>query len=169
MLRLSKLTDYGIVLLARLAKSSDDTGPGDEAAPHNARELAAEVDLPAPVVSKVLKLLAREGVLESHRGAKGGYVLARSPQRITVAEVIDALEGPVAITECAVGPSVCLHELRCAVRDPITTINQVVRDALRAVTLADLIDPEFGSAHLAADPLRVHERTSSATARAIPE
>ena len=154
MFRLSKITDYGIVLLAHLAKGAD--GTASPAEPHNARELAEAVDLPAPVVSKVLKGLARGGVLESQRGSKGGYALARPPQRINVAEVIDALEGPVAITECAAGPFVCSHEGSCAVRDPITVINGVVRDALRAVTLADLVDPTFGSgSRFANDPLAV--------------
>ena len=171
MFRLSKITDYGIVLLAHLAKGApaDAALGASEPEPHNARELAADVDLPVPVVSKVLKLLARGGILESQRGSKGGYALARPAQRITVAEVIDALEGPVAITECAVGPSVCLHEVRCAVRDPITTINQVVRDALRAVTLADLVDPHFGASHFASDALRLLERTPGTPPRARAE
>jgi len=166
MFRLSKITDYGIVLLAHLAKEPASASDID---PHNARALAADVDLPVPVVSKVLKLLARHGVLESQRGSKGGYALARSPEHITVSEVIDALEGPVAITECALGPSVCLHEVRCAVRDPITTINKFVRDSLRSVTLADLVDPGFGAAHFTSDPLRLLESSPRAASRARAE
>jgi FeS assembly SUF system regulator len=136
MFRLSKITDYGIVLLARLARDTEGTT-------HNARELAAEVDLPAPVVSKILKLLAREGVLESHRGAKGGYVLTRRPEDVTVAEMIRVLEGPVALTECSVAPSSCEHETNCAVRDPWRIISGVVEEALSTITLADLNDRSF--------------------------
>lgn len=136
MFRLSKITDYGIVLLARLARDT-------EATTHNARELAAEVDLPAPVVSKILKLLAREGVLESRRGAKGGYALVRQPEDLTVAEMIRVLEGPVALTQCSITPSSCEHETNCAVREPWRIISGVVEDALSTITLADLNDRSF--------------------------
>ena len=136
MFRLSKITDYGIVLLARLARDT-------EATTHNARELAAEVDLPAPVVSKILKLLAREGVLESRRGAKGGYALVRQPEDVSVAEMIRVLEGPVALTQCSVAPSSCEHETNCAVREPWQIISGVVEEALSTITLADLNDRSF--------------------------
>ena len=138
MLRLSKLTDYGIVLLAHLAREQ-------AGATHNAREVASAVDLPIPVVSKILKALARKGLLESQRGAKGGYALARSPADVTVAEMIAALEGPLAITECNVGPNLCQHEGLCSMRDPWRLINRVVEEALIRITLADLIDPGFPS------------------------
>jgi FeS assembly SUF system regulator len=134
--RLSKLTDYGIVLLAHLARDSE--GPI-----HNARELADDADLPLPVVSKVLKVMTRHGVLESQRGAKGGYALARPPHEITVAEMIGALEGPVALTECAAAELLCPHEGNCTVRGPWQLINGVVHDSLTRITLADLIDPTF--------------------------
>ena len=84
-------------------------------------------------------------MLESRRGAHGGYALARPAHRISVAAVIDALEGPVAITECARGPSLCSHEGTCAVRDPIHVLNDVVSKALSTISLADLIDPQFGT------------------------
>jgi FeS assembly SUF system regulator len=136
MFRLSKITDYGIVLLARLARDTAGTT-------HNARELAAEVDLPAPVVSKILKLLARAGVLESHRGAKGGYTLLRQPHDLTVAEMIRVLEGPVALTQCSAASSSCEHETNCAVRDPWRVISGVVEEALSTITLEDLNDRSF--------------------------
>ena len=106
--------------------------------PHNAREVAAEAKLPLPVVSKLLKALAREGLLESHRGAKGGYTLARRPESISAAEMITALEGPIGLTECSVHPGTCIQEPSCHVREPWQRINRVVRDALTEVTLADL-------------------------------
>ena len=138
MFRLSKITDYGIVILAHLAK-------GDPAATQNAREVATAVELPFPVVGKILKSLARRGVLQSHRGSKGGYALLRPPCEITVTDMVSALDGPVALTECNVGPQLCQHEQTCPVRDPWHVINRVVEVALSKITLADLIDPAFSA------------------------
>ncbi|HME70865.1 MAG TPA: SUF system Fe-S cluster assembly regulator [Myxococcota bacterium] len=138
MIRMSKLTDYGIVLLAELGSQHD-------AAPHNARELSLRTHLPLPVVSKLLKALAREGVLLSHRGVKGGYSLSRRPEEISVAEVIRVLEGPIALTECGTHPGLCAQEQLCQVRTPWQRINEVIRDALSQVTLAELIAPTPGS------------------------
>ena len=134
MIRLSRISDYGIVLMAHLAGLEDDQ-------PHNAREIASEAGLPLPVVSKVLKGLAREGLLVSPRGAKGGYGLARPPEQITADEMIEALEGPIGLTECAVHPGECAQEPSCGVREPWQRINAVVRSALTGVTLADLAQP----------------------------
>ncbi len=130
MIRLSRITDYGIVLMAHLA--------GCAGGPRNAREVAEETQLPAPVVSKILKLLAREGLLASHRGSKGGYSLARRPDEIDAAEIITALEGPIGLTECTVHPGQCVQESSCHVREPWQRINAVVREALANVRLADL-------------------------------
>ena len=132
MFKLSKTTDYGIVLMARLASDT-------QALPQNARELAAEVELPVPMVSKVLKALAKEGLLVSQRGAKGGYRLAREPRELSVAEMIRVLEGPLALTDCAIGPARCEHESGCAVREPWQQISRVVEDALADISLADLV------------------------------
>lgn len=134
MLRLSKLADYGVVLMAELAR--DPAG-----STQNARELAERTHLPFPMVGKVLKTLAREGLLISHRGAKGGYGLARSAEQISVAKVIAALEGPVALTECGATPGVCEHEPGCNVRTPMERITAVVADSLERVSLADLVHP----------------------------
>lgn len=134
MIRLSRLTDYGIVLMAHLATR---TGEGAQAA----RELSFETGLPLPVVSKILKCLARGGLLASHRGAKGGYALARPARRITVPEMIRVLEGPIGLTECTQHPGACPQEASCHVREPWQRINDVVRTALANVTLADLVAP----------------------------
>jgi FeS assembly SUF system regulator len=138
--RLSKTTDYGIVLMAQLASSPDR-------APQNARELAQSSDLPIPMVSKILKALAREGLLVSHRGSKGGYHLARLPEELTVSEMVRVLEGPVALTDCAAGPSLCSHELLCSVREPWQVISRVVEQALADVTLADLVKRRASGLH----------------------
>jgi FeS assembly SUF system regulator len=138
--RLSKITDYGIVLLAHLASVDDDH-------PRNARELANEADLPHPVASKILKSLARRGLLTSHRGSKGGFSLVRPADQIHVAEIIEALEGPVALTECSVSIDACSHAPRCRVRDPWQIINRVVQDSLTQITLADLASPSSAYDH----------------------
>jgi FeS assembly SUF system regulator len=134
MIRLSRISDYGIVLMTQLAVRGD-------AAPCNAREVAAEAQLPLPVVSKILKSLARQGLLVSHRGAKGGYSLARGPERITAAEMIAALDGPIGLTECTIHPGQCDQEPSCHVREPWQRINAVVQRALASVTLAELAQP----------------------------
>jgi FeS assembly SUF system regulator len=132
MLRMSRITDYGIVLLAHLASAP-------EGQVHNARELAESAGLPLPVVSKILKALTREGLLHSQRGAKGGYALSRPAAEISVAAVIDALEGPIAITECGVQPGACERESRCAVHAPWQRINRAVRQTLEGVPLSELL------------------------------
>ena len=136
MFRLSKITDYGIVLLVNLARTTIES-------PRNARELAEEVDLPLPVVSKTLKALARQGLLTSQRGARGGFLLSRDAENISVANMIEALEGPVALTECNLSVGACAHEIRCQVRDPWQVINSVVHDALSQITLSDLARSRF--------------------------
>ncbi len=134
MLRMTKQADYGIVLMTYLASQ-----PTRRIA---APELAAETSLPLPTVSKILKLLCREGLLESHRGVKGGYSLARHPQQITVAAMISALDGPIAVTECIEDtPGVCSQESNCRLRANWQLINQAMRQALEGISLAELINP----------------------------
>jgi FeS assembly SUF system regulator len=150
MFRLSKLTDYGIVILAELALSAPDgeSAPAGDPRPSlNARELAEHVDLPLPVVSKVLKALTRAEILDSQRGTKGGYSLARKPEDLTVTDMIAALDGPVALTQCSEGPSICDHEATCAIKSPWQVINDVVQNALASITLADLTNPGFAAQH----------------------
>lgn len=134
MIRITKQTDYGIVLLTHLA-----TTPERQV---NAPELAGETRLPLPMVSKILKLLVREGVLVSHRGVKGGYGLARAPEEISMAEVISALEGPIAITECIDEHSGCTHEPFCGVRGRWHRINTALREALEGITLGEMADTQ---------------------------
>ena len=136
MFRLSRGTDYGIRILAHLAHD-------EQQVTHNAREVAESLRLPAPMVSKVMKSLVRGGVLESHRGPGGGFRLAQRPDDLTVADMIAVLEGPVALTECQVSTSLCQHEGNCSVQEPWSVINRSVRDTLEAITLSDLIDPQF--------------------------
>ena len=134
MIRLSRLSDYGIVLMACLAEQPAESQL-------SAREIAERTQLPLPVVSKILKALTREGLLHSQRGPHGGYSLARRPDHINVVEMITALEGPIGLTECTLHPGQCLQEASCHVRKPWQRINHVVRSALARVTLAELASP----------------------------
>ncbi len=132
MIRLSKLTDYGIVLMTRFAV---------DGAVHTARELADDTGVPLPTVSKILKALAHEELLASHRGVKGGYNLARPAQEISVAQIISVFE-PIAMTECtSIGPSFCELEPTCPVRGNWQKIGLAIRNALADLTLADMTSP----------------------------
>jgi FeS assembly SUF system regulator len=130
---MAKLTDYGIVLLTQFAVRQDATSM-------TAREIASATKLPLPTVGKLLKQLSHNGLLSSHRGTKGGYSLARLAREITVAQIIEALEGPMALTECQ-APGVCEQEHFCSVKPNWLVINRTVRDALSNVTLADMTRP----------------------------
>ena len=140
MIRLTKLADYGIVLMTRLAAAP-------RGSVHTARGLAASAGVPLPTVAKILKALAHptpDGgpLLVSHRGVGGGFALVRDPERISVAEVIAALEGPIAITEClGEAPGTCELEAGCPVRSNWDRINRVVREALERLSIAEMARP----------------------------
>ena len=134
MLRVTKLADYGIIILTYLASHGGRT--------FNARDIAAGARLPLPVVSKILKLLARNGLLASRRGIKGGFGLARKPETISVAQIIRALEGPIAVTECTDRINGdCGLETGCPVRTNWHLINQAIHQALEKITLAEMTQP----------------------------
>lgn len=133
MLRLSKLTDYGTVVLAEMAR--------DPQRLYTAAELATALHLAAPTVSKLLKLFAKAGLVTSQRGAKGGYSLARPAEEITAVHIIDAIEGPVAITQCSMSHSRCGIEAVCGIGHNWQRISLAIRDALKGVTLAQLARP----------------------------
>ncbi|HBB41033.1 MAG: SUF system Fe-S cluster assembly regulator [Nitrospirae bacterium CG18_big_fil_WC_8_21_14_2_50_70_55] len=155
MLRISKLADYGTMVMVKIA-----------AAPfrlHTAAEVAEESRIPLPTVAKLLKGLTRKGLVASRRGALGGYRLARPPEEITIAHVITALEGPVTVTACSDGEGLCDHEATCATRAPWMRVNEIVQAALEGVTLADMVaaSPLHGSTH----PLELHPVAASRTQR----
>lgn len=133
MLRLSKLTDYGMVVMAALADAEDDT--------RNAADLAAATGVALPTVRKLLKRLNRGGLVNSARGARGGYRLARPADDISIADVIAALEGPVSLTECAAHDGLCSMESVCRLRGHWRVINDAIRDALADVSVADMNRP----------------------------
>lgn len=135
MLRIGKITDYGIVVASRLAGATPSGS-------HSVRDIAIMTAVPQPTVSKVLKQLARAGIVTSARGANGGYRLSRPAEQISVVQVIEALEGPIAVTECSgEARGVCTHEARCGVRANWERINQAVYQALSGISLADMTRP----------------------------
>ena len=153
MLRISKLTDYGTVLLAHLARNPD--------AVCSAAEVSVQTGIALPTVSKLLKSLARSGLVTSTRGANGGYQLAREAATISAAEIIDALEGPVSITECSAAESHCDIEAVCSVGGAWQRINVAIRKALQEVSLVDLLrtqspTPRF---HFAGTPIHVEKKS----------
>ena len=130
MLRMSKLTDYGTMVLAQLAASD----PGWT----TAGQVADATHLGQPTVSKLLKALVHAGLVVSTRGVQGGYALARPPASISAAEILDAREGPVAISECSSSSGGCDLESYCRVGTAWQRINHSIRKALESVSLADL-------------------------------
>lgn len=142
MLKITRQTDYAVMILTRFAQE----GP---ARIHNARDLSEETEVPPPMASKILKILAREGLLISQRGVKGGYRLARPASQVTIGEVIRAIEGPVAITECVeAAPGDCDKESWCPVRSNWQRINDAVEAAVEAISLEEMARPLdlFGAA-----------------------
>lgn len=133
MLRISKLADYGTLAISYLALEPEES--------RTANEIAAAIRVATPTVSKILKLLARKGLLVSLRGAGGGYRLALRPGRISVARVIEAVEGPFAFTECSETPCHCVQEPHCPIGSNWRRINRDIRKVFESVTLADMVRP----------------------------
>ena len=132
MLRITKEADYGIMLLVCIAER-----PSGEI--HTARQAAEWTGLPLPMVSKILRSLAREQILTSHRGVSGGYSLNRSPASTSVAEVIRALEGPISMVQCGSDPGACDQEAVCPTRVNWTRISQEVEQALERVPISEML------------------------------
>jgi FeS assembly SUF system regulator len=132
MLRISKLTDYAILMMVELARDGEML---------SAHALAERIHVEVPTASKVLKLLAGNELLESYRGANGGYRVSRTAAEISVAEVIAAIEGPIAMTECSVEEGLCAQEDNCGLRSNWQRISLAVAQALRDVSLAEMSAP----------------------------
>jgi FeS assembly SUF system regulator len=130
MIRLSRLADYAVLLMSRMANTPDRV--------HNAVDIAEATGLPAPTVCKLLATLAREGLLKSVRGAKGGYGLAMPAREISVAKIIAAIDGPIAITHCIEHPGSCDVETLCPSRYGWQAINRAVQQALEGVSLSEI-------------------------------
>ncbi|WP_245752801.1 SUF system Fe-S cluster assembly regulator [Methylophaga sulfidovorans] len=152
---MGKLTDYGIVMMSHFASNLQ--------VQHSAHAIAEAVKVPLPTVRKVLKLLSHSGLLKSERGAMGGYSLSRQPDDITVAEIITAIEGPIALTECVSTDSHCDQETHCAVQTNWSKINDAVFHALDEVKLSDMLSPQsslgFSPIRFYSSYNRMHETT----------
>lgn len=133
MLRISKMTDYAIMVMVELSASRGEV--------LSAHALTDRSRLELPTVSKVLKLLVKTGLVVSYRGASGGYSLERDAQDISVAEIIAAIEGPIAITECGVEEGLCAQEAICGLRGNWQRISVAVAEAMESVSLAEMAQP----------------------------
>ena len=134
MFKISRMTDYGVVVMAQLAQASD-------AVVVTAPDLAGAAGLPAPSVAKILKRLTRSGLVTSHRGINGGYALSRPAGEVNVADIIAAVEGPVAVTACVDGAEGCLVESLCPIRGCWDRVNAAVMRTLESMTLAEIAAP----------------------------
>jgi FeS assembly SUF system regulator len=135
MLRLTRLTDYGILLLTHIA--------ADETQLYASNDLSNATHIPSPTVSKVLQALLGAGLLESIRGAKGGYRLARPAREVSVREIIDCFEGNIALTECNLDAGACEQSPFCSTEKNWKKINEAVRGALDSISLKDMTEKDF--------------------------
>lgn len=134
MLRVSRLTDYATVVMTCIAAHPTEV--------LSTVQIADEARLELPTVSKLLKALSHAALVESFRGVNGGYRLARPASEISLAEIVEALEGPIGMTECSVAEGQCDRESQCGVRGSWQLVNNVLDNALRAVSLADMLKPQ---------------------------
>ncbi len=139
MIRIGKLTDYAMLILTQLAR--------DPASILSATVLADALSLPLPTVSKILKMLSDAALVTSVRGADGGYRLARAAHSMTVMDVIAAMEGQLAMTECCESTSLCAIDHVCTMRENWRIINVMVQSLLARFTILDMIDPLFALKH----------------------
>ena len=131
MLRLSKKADYALIAMKHLALRGNRGSS-------SAREIAALYDIPIELMAKVLQRLVQRGLLVSQQGPRGGYQLARVPAQITVADVIQAIEGPVMVTACSTDEGPCEQFSKCNVRDPLYRVRDRILAALGECTIAEL-------------------------------
>jgi FeS assembly SUF system regulator len=132
MLRLSKKADYALIAMKHLTRK------GADAHSSSAREIAEQYDIPIELMAKVLQRLVRTGLLVSTQGTRGGYALSREASSISVAEVIQAIDGPLTVTACSDGNSDCDQYSKCNVRDPLWQIRERIVAALGTVTISEM-------------------------------
>ena len=139
MLRLSKKADYALMAMKHLALKTD-LGSAS-----SAREIAEQYDIPIELMAKVLQRLVRSGLLASHHGTRGGYQLSRPADAISVADVIQAIDGPLRVTACSTDDEQCDQFAKCNVRDPLWRIKERILDALRSCTIAEIAGDGTGT------------------------
>jgi FeS assembly SUF system regulator len=131
MLRLSKKADYALIAMKHLAQKREVTST-------SAREIAEQYDIPIELMAKVLQRLVRTGLLTSQQGTRGGYALSRPSTSISVADVIQAIDGPFAVTACSTDNNDCEQFSKCSIRDPLWRIKERILAALGTVSLAEM-------------------------------
>jgi len=131
MLRLSKKADYALIAMKHLAIRPD-------AGSASAREVAEQYDIPVELMAKVLQRLARRGLVTSHQGTRGGYRLARAASIISVADIIQAIDGPLTVTACSTEAENCEQYAKCSVRDPLWRIRERILSALATCSLQEV-------------------------------
>lgn len=149
MLKLSKKVDYGLMSLMHLAKRTDRTS-------WSAREIAENYDIPLELLAKILQRLVQKGLLVSHPGTHGGYSLGRPANRISAAEVIEAIEGPLSLTNCVSDDGVCGQFEKCNVKSPLQRLNDIVVHTFRNLTIEEMSQQQrldFNAALLAESKL----------------
>jgi FeS assembly SUF system regulator len=152
MLRLSKKADYALIAITHLTLKSGSS---------SAREIAEQFDIPVELMAKVLQRLTRRGLLTSQQGTRGGYQLARAASGISIADVIQAIDGPVAVTACSAHAERCGQFAKCNVRDPLWKIREIIVSALKATTVSELAKEGMVSGALTpAMPVFVHASRS---------
>lgn len=132
MLRITKETDYGILVLACFAKYAQNRAL-------TTRQITEYTGIPYRMVCKILNLLTRNGLLVSQRGVKGGYQLVKSPQEISLEEAISVIEGPITLTECTKSTCDCMALERCFIQEPWLVINRALRAAFQGMTIASMV------------------------------
>ncbi len=135
MLRLSKKVDYGLMALMHLARHGD-------ASSWSAREMAETYDIPGGLLAKVLQRLAQDGFIASQHGKKGGYTLARPASQISVAEIVQAIDGTLSLTECSSDDGNCLQFETCNVKSPLQRLHDRVVRMLSTLTIAQMVEQE---------------------------
>jgi Rrf2 family protein len=143
MLRLSKKADYALIAMKHLAQH----GPGSQST--SAREIAEQYDIPIELLAKVLQRLVRTGLLVSTQGTRGGYALSRAAKAISVADVIQAIDGPLTVTACSTSNSECEQYSKCSIRDPLWQIRERIVAALGDVTLSEMAADTVATAPVA--------------------
>jgi Rrf2 family protein len=143
MLRLTKKADYGLMALKYLAEQAVLTGDAQ-----SAKDIAEAYHIPHQLLAKILQTLVKAGLLVSHPGTNGGYLLARDAGKITVFEVVRAIDGPLFITSCITVHGACDLTDCCTIKEPLSKVNDSIRDVLNGLSIADMAEP-----HAAANPV----------------
>ena len=158
MLRLSKKADYALMAMRHLARKASGS-PST-----SAREIAEQYDIPIELMAKVLQRLVRTGLLLSTQGTRGGYALSRAATAISVADVIQAIDGPFTVTACSTEKNDCEQYLKCSIRDPLWQIRERIVEALGTVTIAEMASDTASKAEPA---LRANGAPSASTPVAV--